>query len=168
MTWRRVRRRRHLLVEVDFHKLPEATAVVVPHSFRVSESLQQRIGCGRRRRTHEATEGNGGDAQGADGSHLPLFSHRYPALFRTRSSGTCGEANTVRPEPGHAADLTSAEQSHPHLRTNLVFSVLPAPDSPETMMDWLIFRTFMSLYALSAGRATQTQPVRSNLSPTPL
>lgn len=38
----------------------------------------------------------------------------------------------------------------PHLRTNLVFSVLPAPDSPETMMDWLIFRTFMSLYALSA------------------
>lgn len=57
----------------------------------------------------------------------------------------------------------SAEQSHPHLSTNLVFSVFPAPDSPETMMDWLIFRTFMSLYALSAGRATQTQAaVRSD------
>lgn len=40
---------------------------------------------------------------------------------------------------------------HPYLSTNLVFSVFPAPDSPETMMDWLIFRTFMSLYALSAG-----------------
>lgn len=53
----------------------------------------------------------------------------------------------------------SSEQNikmqHPHLSTNLVFSVFPAPDSPETMMDWLIFRTFMSLYALSAGRATQ-------------
>lgn len=32
-----------------------------------------------------------------------------------------------------------------YLRTNLVFSVLPAPDSPETIIDWLIFRTFMSL-----------------------
>lgn len=32
-----------------------------------------------------------------------------------------------------------------YLRTNLVFSVFPAPDSPETIMDWLILRTFMSL-----------------------
>jgi len=46
-----------------------------------------------------------------------------------------------------------------HLSTNLVFSVLPAPDSPETMMDWLIFSTFMSLYALSAEEPhTQTLP----------
>lgn len=33
----------------------------------------------------------------------------------------------------------------------LVDSVLPAPDSPLTMIDWLHFRTFMSRYALSAG-----------------
>ncbi len=45
----------------------------------------------------------------------------------------------------------------PHLSTNFVFSVFPAPDSPETMMDWLIFSTFMSLYALSAARGTQTE-----------
>lgn len=32
-----------------------------------------------------------------------------------------------------------------------MFSVFPAPDSPDTMMDWLIFSTFMSRYALSAG-----------------
>lgn len=36
------------------------------------------------------------------------------------------------------------------LRTNFVFSVLPAPDSPDTMIDWLIFKTFMSRKALSA------------------
>lgn len=45
---------------------------------------------------------------------------------------------------------------HRHLSTNLVFSVFPAPDSPETMMDWLNFRTFMSLYALSAETHTHT------------
>lgn len=44
-----------------------------------------------------------------------------------------------------ATRLRANMQRHPHLSTNLVFSVLPAPDSPETMMDWLIFRTFMSL-----------------------
>lgn len=36
---------KHLLVKVDFHKLPEAAAVVVPYSLRVSKRLQQRIGC---------------------------------------------------------------------------------------------------------------------------
>ena len=34
----------------------------------------------------------------------------------------------------------------------LVDSVFPAPDSPDTMIDWLCFSTFMSRYALSAGK----------------
>lgn len=38
----------HLLVEVNLHKLPEAAAVVVAHSFGVSKGLQQRVGCVRR------------------------------------------------------------------------------------------------------------------------
>lgn len=36
---------RYLLVEVDLHKLPEATAVVVANSFGVPKSFQQRVGC---------------------------------------------------------------------------------------------------------------------------
>jgi len=36
---------KHLLVEVDLHKLPEAAAVVVPDGFCVPERLEQRIGC---------------------------------------------------------------------------------------------------------------------------
>lgn len=38
-----------------------------------------------------------------------------------------------------------------YLRMYLVDSVLPAPDSPDTMIDWLILLTFMSRNALSAA-----------------
>ena len=37
-----------------------------------------------------------------------------------------------------------------YLRMYLVDSVLPAPDSPDTMIDWLTRCVFMSLYDLSA------------------
>lgn len=43
------------------------------------------------------------------------------------------------------SEQNKKERKKKYLRTNLVFSVFPAPDSPETMMDWLIFKTFMSL-----------------------
>ena len=38
-----------------------------------------------------------------------------------------------------------------YLRMYLVDSVFPAPDSPDTMMDWLTLCVFMSLYDLSAN-----------------
>lgn len=91
-------RRTYLLIEVDFHKLSEATAVVVPDSFRISESLQQRICCGIEERKHMKPQSQtGGTVVFTDTkreSYLPLFSHLYPDRFRTTLSSTCGEINT--------------------------------------------------------------------------
>lgn len=92
-------RRKYLLIKVDFHKLSEATAVVVPDSFRISESLQQRICCGIEEGKHMKPQSQTGqtvvlsDTKSRRESYLPLFSHLYPDLFRTRLSSICGEMN---------------------------------------------------------------------------
>lgn len=179
---------------MDFHKLPETTAVVVPDSFCVSESLQQGVSCREERGESHKTKREK-ELKRRTECYLPLSSHLYPGLFHTRLLSTwktkrviiLGYRNQFSKSPtsyclllklfafknalktilkthfttenwGKAAERgikrqIDAEILVAHLSTNLVFSVLPAPDSPETMMDWLIFRTFMSLYALSAETA---------------
>lgn len=88
--------------------------------------------------------------------HLQQFSHQYPDRFHMLWWDIChmDESTIFRsnkqtkmiPLMGDrpAACCYSLLRFHTNLSTNLVFSVFPAPDSPETMIDWLIFRTFMS------------------------
>ena len=49
--------------------------------------------------------------------------------------------------------------SHTYRNKYLVDSVFPAPDSPDTIIDWDCFRTFMSRNDLSAAKAVICQYV---------
>lgn len=52
--------------------------------------------------------------------------------------------------------MWAPQDSVRYFRMYLVDSVFPAPDSPDTMMDWLILLTFMSRNALSAEMSRAT------------
>jgi hypothetical protein len=72
-----------------------------------------------------------------------------PYLFHNHDALTISSSpSRMRPSIGPAA---CPPVSHKYLSMYLVDSVLPAPDSPETMIDWDCLRTFMSRYALSAA-----------------
>lgn len=52
--------------------------------------------------------------------------------------------------------MWAPQDSVRYFRMYLVDSVFPAPDSPDTMMDWLILFTFISRNALSAEMSRAT------------
>lgn len=76
-----------LLIEVDLHKLPKATAVVVPDGLGITKSLQQGVGC-RNQTVLLALAAAFLTVKTGSGHYLPLSSHRCPAPSRMTSSGT--------------------------------------------------------------------------------